>query len=160
MDRGEMITRATVQMAFFRSLERAFRRERDIRLRVVGMAHEASFFDSEEAFRRATTFGSGDEKIAYATESFVPIGHFNVEGGVTSRAKALFGGRVVEAEVRVNSKTLLPFIRARIRTPPGQLDVLVGGAALPAVGTYAWLTAWLVGIPADPVPGGLFARWH
>lgn len=103
-------------------------------VRLAALAYELEAFPSEEAYLAGQ---SGELK--YAPESFIPAGLFTTDPDGTPRPDAMFTGRVLQAERRVNEASGGAFVRARVRTLGGEIEV----AADPAI------------VQGEVVPGGI-----
>ncbi|MBX5482891.1 MAG: hypothetical protein IRZ16_13775 [Myxococcaceae bacterium] len=157
---GEMVTRATLQWLFFAPYRDWLSQPRTFEIEVVAFAHRARFFADEAAFDEAQGAELGQNPLPstgtpfrLAVESFIPIGMFEPPGNNARRATATFAGSVVRVDRLRNSRTGGAFSRVRVRTLPGETDVVVGGSDTHGlkVGAIAWIDAWLVGRPV-PVP--------
>jgi hypothetical protein len=163
-DAGELVTRATVQWLHFIPFRSWLASDtRDFALEVVAFAHQISFAATEEAFHAAqaewfpaSDASSSERPFRLAPQSFFPTGMF-AEAGATmgERARALFAGRVESVVRATNTLTTRPFLQVRVATLPGSIDVVApsaGGEALPAVGSFALVSGWLVGRPDVAAP--------
>jgi hypothetical protein len=93
-------------------------------VRLAALAYELEAFPSEEAYLAGQ---SGELK--YAPESFIPAGLFTTDPQGAPRPEAMFTGRVLQAERRVNAASGGAFVWARVRTLGGEVEV----AADPAI---------------------------
>ena len=129
-------------------------------VQLAAFAQELRCFPSEAAFDAS----HGDAQISYAAESFIPIGTF-VEADETPAAYAMFTGRILRAERRVNPFAGGAFWWARVATLGGQVDVVADPTAVegePMAGGIAQGSFWLSGrLPtalADP-DRAFWRRW-
>jgi len=120
-------------------------------------ADESLVFGGEIDTPRATPL------VRYGTESLVPTGMFKSEGGNLS-PHILMSARVVRAQHRVNSETMVPFQWALVRTYAAQLDLVAAAADLPGElepGNIVRGTFWCVGQVIEGLPtrpNGLLKR--
>lgn len=110
---------------------------------LAGFAVEFNVYPTEEAFREAQP-----ELKPLEVPAFLPAGMMaQVEGGQPT-AHALMVGRIVEAERLTNQLTGREFVRIRMETPAGPMDLIVGPELvgdLPEVGNILQAGAWLSG---------------
>jgi hypothetical protein len=116
---------------------------------LAGFAVEINLYDTEEAFREAQP-----ELKPLGVPAFIPAGMVSQVEGATPTAHALMVGRVVEAVLVKNQLTEVEFLRLRIETPAGPMDLAVDPAMvpdLPAPGHILQVGAWLSGrlVPED-----------
>jgi hypothetical protein len=106
-------------------------------------ALEMKVYPTEEEFRE-----DQPELKPLAVPAFIPAGMMaEIEGG-SPTAHALMVGRVLEAEMVTNELTQRGFIRLRIESPAGPMDMAVDpGLAngLPEIGHIIQAGAWLSG---------------
>jgi hypothetical protein len=141
------LTRAVVQWSMFPPYRDWLLGERTFNLRVAAFVESARFFETAEEFARR----SHDAK-PLATDFFIPVGMWEdrAEASVTKRAKACFGGRTVASQRLRNQRTGGEFARLRIESMTGPIDAVMSlaeGEALPKVGSFSFICAWLVGSP-------------
>jgi hypothetical protein len=145
-DKGEVVTRATVQLVWALPWFPWLRSERTFTLQLAAFAHKVTAFADEAGFAAGQP---GELKLA--SNAFLPYGMFDQGKSVTRRASALFAGRIVDASTRTNVRTGRTFHHLRIDTLPGVLDVVADAVeGEPRPGTLALVEAWLVGTPSDP----------
>ena len=110
---------------------------------LAGFAVELNAYPTEEAFRE----GQPDLK-PLGVPAFLPAGMVaQMEGGQPT-AHALMVGRVLESEHVKNHLTGREFVRIRIETPAGPMDLIVDPDLvrdLPEVGHILQVGAWLSG---------------
>ena len=110
---------------------------------LAGFAVELNVYPTEEAFRK----GQPDLK-ALGVPAFLPAGMVaRVEGGQPT-AHALMVGRTLESERVKNHLTGREFIRLRMETPAGPMDLIVDPGMvedLPEIGCILQAGAWLSG---------------
>lgn len=156
---GEMVTRCTVQWLHYAPYRQWLKEPRTFDLEVVAFGRSVQFFRTAEDFEAAQRTWFGDEPLGgtgkpmrMANNAFMPNGMFaDASAGMGERATASFGGQVTRVEQRVNVRTGRPFLRARVATLPGEVDVVFGGfgGEGPHVGDQAWIEAWMVGRPVE-----------
>jgi hypothetical protein len=162
---GDLVTRTTVQWAFFRPYRSWLARPREYDLQIVAFASELSLCESSADLDRvqAARFGEAEagqpqepgKPFRLAEEAFLPYGMFGNEGNVTQRARATLTGRVEAITTRTNTLTGRPFLHARLVTLGGPIDVVASLAASDGDATKAQIAlvdAWLVGRPCEPPP--------
>ena len=110
---------------------------------LVGFAVELNVYDTEEAFREAQP-----DLKPLDVPAFLPAGMIaQVEGGQPT-AHALMVGRALESERVTNQLTGREFVRIRIETPAGPMDLIVDPGMLqdlPDDGSVLQAGAWLSG---------------
>ena len=128
-----------------------------VTLQLAAFAHELRCFPDDAGFAEAAVFQRSQEDpaqdspvIAYAPESFVPVGLFHHVGGIgQERAEATIAGHVQHAEERSNPATGQRFHYLRVHTYGAvELDVVADPTIVtgsPAVGGVVWGTFWLSG---------------
>jgi hypothetical protein len=110
---------------------------------LAGFVVELNTYETEDAFREAQP-----DLKPLGIPSFLPAGMVARSEGQEPTAHALLVGRVVESEKVENQLTGRPFIRLRIETPAGPLDLLVDPAMmedLPKDEDIVQVGAWLSG---------------
>jgi hypothetical protein len=121
-------------------------------VQVAAFAHEIAFYDSPEAFGAS----QGDEKVKFASQSFIPSGLFAPDGGTTDppEALAIFTGHVNETAVHKNSITGATFYWALVETLGGLFDVVIDSTLLPAAPSRGgvlsgqfWLSGRILSLP-------------
>lgn len=165
-----MVTRAAVQLMDFVPYREWLRTERTWELQVAAFAHEADFFQDEAAFNswQAGRFGGakddGSEPMRLAPCCFLPMGMFGEPSDMGQRACSMMAGTVETCSEQRNTMTDGRYLRVRLRTLPGAVDVVMPMSmaktgALP--GSLAMVTAWFIGRPVEPPPPatrGLLSR--
>lgn len=124
-------------------------------VQVAAFARELQAYASEEAYYEAQT-----SALKLAAESFIPSGMFDFADGAADEraaplAEAIFGGRVLATEARVNPATGNAFRWIRVRTLGGEVDVVADPALVEGEvveggtvsGTF-WLSGRLRGLRA------------
>ena len=110
---------------------------------LAAFALELSVYSSEEEFREAEP-----ELKPLGIPSFIPAGMMaEIEGG-SPTAHALMVGKVLEAESVANELTGMEFVRVRLETPAGPMDMAVAPGLLeapPETGKIIQAGAWLSG---------------
>lgn len=110
---------------------------------LAGFVVELNVYPTEEAFREAQP----DLRVL-EVPAFIPAGMVaQVEGG-SPTAHALMVGRVLEAEEVTNRLTGNAFVRLRVETPAGAVDLAVDPGMveeLPGKGHILQVGAWLSG---------------
>lgn len=110
---------------------------------LAGFAVELNVYPTEEAFRKAQP-----DLKPLGVPAFIPAGMVaQVEGGQPT-AHALMVGRVLESARVTNRLTDRSFIRIRMETPAGPVDMIVDPGmveALPEDGDILQVGAWLSG---------------
>lgn len=101
-------------------------------VQLAALTYELEAFPSEEAY-----LAGQSGKLTYAPESFIPAGLFVGDG--TPRPDAMFTGRVLQTERRVNEASGGAFVWARVRMLGGEIEV----AADPSI------------VRGEIVPGGI-----
>ena len=118
-------------------------------VQLAALAYELAAFPSEEAY-----LADQSGELKYAPESFIPSGLFTHDPDATATPVAIFTGRVLQAERRMNAASGAPFTWARVRTLGGEVEV----AADPSIvqgevvaGGIVTGSFWLTGrIPGHP----------
>jgi hypothetical protein len=113
---------------------------------IAAFAHEITFYESAEAYDAS----QANKGARFASRSFIPSGLFTPEGTSTSppQAFAIFTGHVIEADIRRNSMTEVPFYWALVDTLGGRYDVVIDRNLLPDVPTSGGIlsgTFWCSG---------------
>lgn len=132
---------------------------------IAAFAEEIAVFESAEAYLASQ---SGEYKLA--AQSFVPTGLFpgkeeEEEDEPPSDARAMFAGRVVQAEERVNDLSGEPFVWALVETLGVSYDILIAHAMLddlPLEGNVVHGSFWLSGRLLEyerREPSGLLERF-
>jgi hypothetical protein len=150
--RGELVTRATVQFELFAPWQRFLEQTRTFRLELAGFVHWARLCRDEAELQQAfAARGLGDMKLA--STAFIPVGMFGTEKkGVTERATSLITGRVEEVERLRNGQTGTDFLRLRVATLPGTIDLAAAVDVLegpPEPGRLIFTEVWLSGRPEE-----------
>jgi len=110
---------------------------------LAGFVVELNAYATEAEFREAQP-----ELKPLEVPAFIPAGMVSQIEGATPTAHALMVGRVVEAQKVTNQLTGREFVRLRMETPAGPVDLAVDPAMvpdLPAVGHVLQVGAWLSG---------------
>lgn len=110
---------------------------------VAGFAVELNAYATEESFREAQP-----DLNPLGIPAFLPAGMVAQQEGGQPTAHALMVGRVLEAERVTNQLTGREFIRVRIETPAGPLDIIVDPGMLedlPENGHILQAGAWISG---------------
>ncbi len=110
---------------------------------LAGFVVELNAYDTEEAFREAQP-----ELKPLEVPAFIPAGMVGQADGGSPTAHALMVGRVIEAERIRNELTGNEFVRLRIETPAGPIDLAADldmVPELPAEGDILQVGAWLSG---------------
>ena len=110
---------------------------------LAGFAVELSVYASEEEFREAQP-----DLKPLDVPAFLPAGMMAQMEGEEPTAHALLVGRALESERVLNQLTQREFVRVRIETPAGPLDLIVDPAMvddLPPDGSILQAGAWLSG---------------
>lgn len=92
-----------------------------VQAQVAAFVHELSMFRSEEEYMASQT-----GELKFAAESFIPSGLFQ-RGGESidpPEAQAIFTGRILESEMRMNELTNQPFQWVLVETLGGVFDVI------------------------------------
>lgn len=147
-DKGEIVTRATVQWVWAAPWRGWMGSQRTYTIQLAAFAHRVSAYADDKAFAEGQP---GELKMA--PNAFLPYGMFDEGKSVTSRASALFAGTLVEVRKRQNERTGRQFQHLRVDTLPGVLDVVADPAAVEGElvpGRLVLVEAWLVGTPVDP----------
>jgi len=110
---------------------------------MAGFALELNVYATEEEFREAQP-----DLKPLGIPAFIPAGMMAEMEGKAPTAHALMVGRVLEAESKTNELTQREFIRVRIDTPAGPIDMAVDPSlteGLPPKGHIIQAGAWLSG---------------
>jgi hypothetical protein len=164
-ERGETITRTTVQWLHSMPYVKWLSVAREFELEVAAFAEEALFVRTEAEFDTAQRELFGSPGLKLARNAFLPEGMFGPDdASVTARATALFVGPVESVEQLTNSASGQPFHHVRIASLPGAVDTVLDGGILerePAIGDLALVRAWLVGRPVEkpPKPHATLKGW-
>jgi hypothetical protein len=114
-----------------------------VTLQLAAFAHELACYQDEAAY-----YAAHEQGRRFAAESFFPTGPF-VRPGEVERAEAVFTGRVLGAEMRINPATGVAFHVLLVRTLGGVvLDVVADPIVVtgePVVGGVVLCLAWLSG---------------
>ena len=153
--KGETVTRAAIQWLHFAPYDKWLRRTREFAIEVVAFAHWVGFYPDEAAFTAACAERTKDEtgeSLSLAPDFFLPAGLFGNSKHMGERAECSFAGTVSSVTTLNNSRTDQPFLHLRVDTLAGPTDIVCPPDACegrPAVGSIAWMEAWLVGRPAQ-----------
>jgi hypothetical protein len=161
---GDMLTRATVQWLFFEPYRDWLAEPRELDLEMVGFASMLAVGETPEDLEpvQERLFGAREagqplapgKPIRLAENAFLPYGMFNDGDDVGQRARALLMGTVSEMSKPTNALTGRRFVRLRVRTLGGDLDIvapegLVERPPMPSLRPkLALADVWLVGRPA------------
>lgn len=169
---GELLTRATVQWAFFEPYRHWLSTKREYELEVVAFASTLSLCATSEDLEQAQAlfFGPGDtsepsepaKPMRLAEEALLPYGMFEHEGALSGRARVVLTGAVEAVAQRTNGLTGRRFTHARVRTLGGAIDVVAPASALPDTASkpkLAFADVWLVGRPCEPPPAPAPTSW-
>jgi hypothetical protein len=110
---------------------------------LAGFVVELNLYDSEEAFREGQP-----ELKPLGVPAFIPAGMVSQAEGATPTAHALMVGRVLDAQFVRNELTGMEFLRLRMETPAGPMDLAVDPnmvPELPPPGHILQVGAWLSG---------------
>lgn len=110
---------------------------------LAGFAVELNVYSTEEDFRAAQP-----DLKPLGVPAFLPAGMMAQMEGKEPTAHALMVGRVLESERKTNELTGRTFIRVRMETPAGPMDLIVGPGLiedLPENGSILQAGAWLSG---------------
>jgi hypothetical protein len=110
---------------------------------LAGFAVELNVYATEEAFREAQP-----DLKPLGIPAFIPAGMVAKTEGGSPTAHALMVGRVLESEETTNQLTGREFIRVRMETPAGPMDMAVDPGlveTLPETGQILQAGAWLSG---------------
>ncbi len=90
-------------------------------IQLTAFAHELKGFETEEKY-----FNAQESEMKFAVESFIPSGLFKPDGETTTPpvAQAIFSGRIIETENRVNVHTNKEYIWAKISVLGDEIDVV------------------------------------
>ncbi len=112
-------------------------------MELAGFVVELNVYPTEAAFREAQP----DLKVL-EVPAFIPAGMVAQTEGRSPTAHALMVGRVLEAERVTNHLTGNTFVRLRMETPAGAVDLAVDPSMvkeLPEEGHILQVGAWLSG---------------
>ena len=110
---------------------------------LAGFAVELNVYPTEEAFREAQP-----DLKPLGVPAFLPAGMMAQMEGDQPTAHALMVGRALASEEVTNQLTGMAFIRIRMETPAGPMDLIVDPGmvdALPEEGSVLQAGAWLSG---------------
>jgi hypothetical protein len=110
---------------------------------LAGFAVELNIYTTEEEFREAQP-----DLKPLGIPAFIPAGMVAQTEGASPTAHALIVGRALETEAVTNRLTGREFIRLRIETPAGPMDMAVDPGlieGLPEAGQIVQAGAWLSG---------------
>jgi hypothetical protein len=112
---------------------------------IAAFAHDIEVFQSPEAF-----YSDQEEGPKMASQSFIPSGMFEPDGGETRppKAEAMFAGHVVASATKRNAITGKPFHWALVESLYAKFDVVVDPGLLaeaPDVGSVLSGGFWLSG---------------
>ena len=110
---------------------------------LAGFAVELNIYTAEEDFREAQP-----DLKPLGIPAFVPAGMMAQMEGDQPTAHALMVGRVLEADRVTNELTSREFIRARMETPAGPMDLIIDPGMLeelPEIGQIIQAGAWISG---------------
>ncbi len=121
-------------------------------IQLSAFAYEVTCFDNEEEFNESDKAKlKGDDKnsppIRFAPESFIPSGSFHKEGA-SPIAEAMFTGRIIKYENKVNDFTKNPFVWLSVKTLGGEIDIVAEKELFnktPKVGGIITGAYWLSG---------------
>ncbi len=116
------------------------------RAQITAFAHEIEYYQSPEAFETSQK----TQKPGLASKSFIPSGLFLPEGEPVKEpeATAIITGHVVEAGIKTNSKTGMPFYWALLDSFGASYDVVIDSRLLtgpPITGGVLSGEFWLSG---------------
>jgi len=92
----------------------------NVEIQLTAFASDLEFYPNEDDY-----YGSQDEELQFAIESFMPIGLFDEdENGEAPEPFAVFSGVVQQSEVRTNEMTGEEFYWMLVDTLGGEVDVV------------------------------------
>jgi len=92
----------------------------NVEIQLTAFASDLEFYPNEDDY-----YGSQDEELQFAVESFMPIGLFDEdESGEAPEPFAVFSGVVQQSEVRTNEMTGEKFYWMLVDTLGGEVDVV------------------------------------
>jgi hypothetical protein len=92
----------------------------NVEIQLTAFASDLEFYPNEDDY-----YGSQDEELQFAIESFMPIGLFDEdENGESPEPFAVFSGVVQQSEVRTNEMTGEEFYWMLVDTLGGEVDVV------------------------------------
>ncbi len=92
----------------------------NVEIQLTAFATELEFYPNEDDY-----YGSQDEELQFAIESFMPIGLFEEdENGENPEPYAVFSGVVQQSEIRTNEMTGEEFYWMLVDTLGGEVDVV------------------------------------
>jgi hypothetical protein len=92
----------------------------NVEIQLTAFAYDLEFYPNEDDY-----YGSQDEELQFAVESFMPIGLFDEdENGEAPEPFAVFSGVVQQSEVRTNEMTGEKFYWMLVDTLGGEVDVV------------------------------------
>jgi hypothetical protein len=92
----------------------------NVEIQLTAFASDLEFYPNEDDY-----YGSQDEELQFAIESFMPIGLFDEdENGEAPKPFAVFSGVVQQSEVRTNEMTGEEFYWMLVDTLGGEVDVV------------------------------------
>ncbi len=93
---------------------------KNVEIQLTAFASDLEFYPNEDDY-----YGSQDEELQFAVESFMPIGLFDEdENGEAPEPFAVFSGVVKQSEVRTNEMTGEEFYWMLVDTLGGEVDVV------------------------------------
>jgi len=93
---------------------------RNVDIQLSAFAIEFEFYPNEDDY-----YGSEDEEVQFAVESFMPVGLYNFEDeDETPEAYAVFSGIITQSEKRKNEMTGEEFYWMLVETLGGEVDVV------------------------------------
>jgi len=101
-----------------RALE-AMEYPQNVEIQLTAFAIELEYYPNEDDY-----YGSQDEELQFAVESFMPIGLFEDEDGENPEPYAVFSGVVQQSEIRTNKMTGEEFYWMLVDTLGGEVDVV------------------------------------
>lgn len=117
-------------------------------IQISAFAHEFLLYDNEQDFR--VKKNPDFEQTKFATESFSPSGLFPPDGKTTAppEATAVFSGKILEFEEKLNAFTQEKFYWLLIKTLGGKIDVVSDVKLIsqsPKIGGIVIGSFWLSG---------------
>jgi len=92
----------------------------NVEIQLTAFAMDLEFYPNEDDY-----YGSQDEELQFAVESFMPIGLFDEdENGENPEPFAVFSGVVQQSEIRTNEMTGEKFYWMLVDTLGGEVDVV------------------------------------
>lgn len=121
-----------------------FMENQKMNLQISAYAHEVNLFDSEDAYAAS----QGNREHKFATEHFLPVGLFTENEGDSPSAQAVFGGKILEYELRKNPLTGLDYYYFAVTCQGSVYDIVADPALVktkPQVGGVLNGHFWLSG---------------